>query len=292
MTTLVITQILNAVTIGLVFALVAIGLTIVLGLMEVVNFAHGSFYMLGGYMTFVVVSSTGNFWLGLLVAALTCTVVGLVLFFSIIRPMKGRPPLEALVALVGVAMIFRQLTRTIWGADPKLLPIPFGRIEINIFGLSLTYPVYFFVVILIAIVLLFSLHLLFRKTDIGIRCLAAIQDRDTALSMGVNVDRISAFMFMIGMAVAGVAGGLAGPIFSVYPTMGIELIGLIFVIAIVGGLGSISGAIIAGVTIAMTTSLSGIFVSGNVSEIFAYCVLLIILLVRPRGIMGLATVME
>ena len=292
MTTLVITQILNAVTIGLVFALVAIGLTIVLGLMEVVNFAHGSFYMLGGYMTFVVVSSTGNFWLGLLVAALTCTVVGLVLFFSIIRPMKGRPPLEALVALVGVAMIFRQLTRTIWGADPKLLPIPFGRIEINIFGLSLTYPVYFFVVILIAIGLLFSLHLLFRKTDIGIRCLAAIQDRDTALSMGVNVDRISAFMFMIGMAVAGVAGGLAGPIFSVYPTMGIELIGLIFVIAIVGGLGSISGAIIAGVTIAMTTSLSGIFVSGNVSEIFAYCVLLIILLVRPRGIMGLATVME
>ena len=106
------------------------------------------------------------------------------------------------------------------------------------------------------------------------------------------MDRISSFMFIIGMAVAGVAGGLVGPVFSVYPTMGIELIGLLFVIAIIGGLGSIGGAVIAGLTIAMTKSISGIFVSGNVSEIFAYCVLLIIVLVRPRGIMGLATVME
>jgi len=292
MTTLVITQVLNGITIGLVFALVAIGLTIVLGLMEVVNFSHGSFYMLGGYMTFVGTLWFGNFWIGLGIAAIACVVIGLILFYAIIRPLKGRHPLEPLVALVGVSMIFRQLTRTIWGADPKLLPIPFGRIKFDILGLNFVYPVYFFVVMIIAIAILISLYLLFRKTDVGIRCLAAIQDRDTALSMGVNVDRISSLMFLIGMAVAGVAGGLVGPIFSVYPTMGIELIGLLFVIAIVGGLGSIGGAVIAGVTIAMTKSISGIFVSGNVSEIFAYCVLLGILLIRPRGIMGLAKVME
>lgn len=292
MAELLITQILNGITIGLIFALVALGLTIVLGLIEVVNFAHGSFYMLGGYMTFVITSWLGNFWVGLGVAALTCVLVGLVLFYAIIRPLRGRHPLEALVALVGVSMIFRQLTRTIWGADPKLLPIPFGRVQFNIFGLSFAYPVYFFVVIIIAIAVLISLYFLFRKTDVGIRCLAAIQDRDTALSMGVNVDRISSLMFLIGMAVAGVAGGLVGPIFSVYPTMGIELIGLLFVIAIVGGLGSIGGVVIAGITIAMTRSISSIFVSGNISEILAYCVLLGILLVRPRGIMGLAKVME
>lgn len=292
MATLIITQVLNGITIGLVFALVAIGLTIVMGLMQVVNFAHGSFYMIGGYVTFVIVSSLGNFWLGLLVAFVICVFVGLLLFFTIIRPLEGREPLEAMVALIGVSMIFRQLTRTVWGADPKLLPIPFGRIEINILGLSFTYPIYFFTVMAIAIIVLLSLYLLFRKTDIGIRCLAAIQDRDTALSMGVNVDRISAFMFTIGVAVASVAGGLVGPIFSVYPTMGIELMGLLFVIAIVGGLGSIGGAVIAGLTIAMTKSISGIFVGGNVSEILAYCILLVILLVRPRGIMGLATVME
>ena len=292
MTTVLITQIMNGITIGLIFALIAIGLTIVMGLMGVVNFAHGSFYALGGYMTFAVFASIGNFWLGLLVAALTCAGVGLVLFYAIIRPLKGRPPLEPLVALVGVSMIFIQLTITIWGAPPKLLPIPLGKIQIALFGLSIAYPVYFLVVILIAIALLIFLHLLFRKTDVGIRCLAAIQERDTALSLGVNVDRISGLMFVIGMAVAGVAGGLVGPIFSVYPTMGIELIGFLFVIAIVGGLGSIGGAVIAGVTIAMTKSISGIFFPGNVSEILAYCVLLVIILVRPRGIMGLASVME
>jgi branched-chain amino acid transport system permease protein len=285
-------QVLNGITIGLVFALLAIGLTIVLGLMEVVNFAHGEFYMLGGYITFTVFTLLGNFWLGLISAVMVSPIVGLVVFYGLVRRMRGRRPLEALVALVGVSMIFRQLARSIWGAGPKLLPIPFGRIEFSLFGAYVSYPTYFLVVIIVAIILLIGLYVFFRKADIGIRCLAAIQDRETASSLGVNVDKIGCLVFTVSMAVAGAAGGLVGPIFSVYPTMGVELIGLLFVIAIVGGLGSIGGAVIAGITIAMTKSIAGIFVAGNVSVIFAYCVLLIILLVRPRGIMGLSTLME
>ncbi|RJX28351.1 MAG: branched-chain amino acid ABC transporter permease [Desulfarculus sp.] len=292
MTSLIITQILNGLTIGLIFALVAIGLTIVMGLMEVVNFAHGSFYMFGGYITFFVFSAVGSFWLGLVVAPVACAILGLGLYYAIIRPLRKRHPLEPLVALVGVAMICRQLIRNIWGAEPKLLPIPFGRVQVSLAGAEFTYPIYFFVVMGVGVAALLALYLLFRKSDVGIRCLAAIQDRDTAMSMGVNVDRIGSLMLVIVMGVAGLAGGLVGPIFSVYPTMGLELIGLLFVIAIVGGLGSIGGAVIAGVTIAMTKSISSIFVSGNISDILAYCVLLAILLIRPRGIMGLATVME
>jgi branched-chain amino acid transport system permease protein len=292
MSTLIITQILNGITIGLIYALVALGLTIVMGLMEVVNFSHGSFYMLGAYFTFVFASWIGNFWLGLAFAPPVCAIVGLVLFFAVIRPLAGRPPLEGLVALVGVAMILRQLTRTIWGDDPKLLPIPFGNVEINVLGINFTYPVYFFVVMLIAAGLLVVLYFVLRKIDVGIRCIAAIQDRDTAFSLGINVNAINILMFTIGIAVAGIAGGLVGPIFSVYPTMGIELIGLLFVIAIVGGLGSIGGAVIAGITIAMTKSISSIFVPGNISEIIAYSVLMLIILIRPRGIMGLTAVME
>lgn len=292
MTSLIITQILNGLTIGLIFALVAIGLTIVMGLMEVVNFAHGSFYMFGGYLTFFVFSAVGSFWLGLVVAPVVCAILGLGLYYAIIRPLRKRHPLEPLVALVGVSMISRQLIRNIWGADPKLLPIPFGRVQLSLGGVEFTYPVYFLAVMAVGVAALLALYLLFRKSDVGIRCLAAIQDRDTALSMGVNVDRIGSLMMVIVMGVAGLAGGLVGPIFSVYPTMGVELIGLLFVIAIVGGLGSIGGAVIAGVTIAMTKSLASIFVSGNISDILAYCVLLVILLIRPRGIMGLATVME
>lgn len=292
MTSLIVTQILNGLTIGLIFALVAIGLTIVMGLMEVVNFAHGSFYMFGGYITFFVFTAIGNFWVGLIVAPLVCAILGLGLYYSIIRPMRKRHPLEPLVALVGVSMICRQAIRNIWGADPKMLPVPFGKVEFTLWGIEFTYPVYFFVVMAIGAATLIALFLFFRKSDIGIRCLAAIQDRETAMAMGVNVDRIGSLMLIIVMGVAGLAGGLVGPVFSVYPTMGIELIGLLFVIAIVGGLGSIGGAVIAGVTIAMTKSLASIYVSGNVSDILAYCVLLAILLIRPRGIMGLATVME
>lgn len=294
MANVLVTQCLNGITIGLIFALVALGLTIVLGLMGVLNFAHGSFYMLGGYVTYSVFAAVGNFWLGLVAAMLVCAVVGILLYLTIVRPLTKRSPLEALLALVGVSMISLQAARTIWGPDPKLLPIPFGRvhIEIEMFGLNFQYPVYFFVAMGLAIAVLAGMSLLFRHTDIGIRCLAAIQDHEIASCMGVNVDRVSALMFTVGMAVAGLAGGLAGPVFSVYPNMGIELIGMMFVIAIVGGMGSIGGTVIAATIIAMTKSISSIYISGNIADILAFTVLLVILLVRPRGIMGIASVMD
>jgi branched-subunit amino acid ABC-type transport system permease component len=285
-------QCLNGIAIGLLFALVAVGLTIVLGLMGVLNFAHGSFYMLGGYVTYAVFASIGNFWLGLVAAALVSAAAGVVLFFTIVRPLTVRSPLEALLALVGVSMIFVQGARTIWGPDPKLLPIPFGSLHVELPGLDFHYPVYLLLAMGLAIVILAALSLMFRRTNLGVRCLAAIQDREIAATMGVNVGRVSALMFTLGMGVAGLAGGLAGPVFSVHPNMGIELIGMMFVIAIVGGMGSIGGTVIAAIIIAMTKSLSSIYISGNVADILAYTVLLAILLIRPRGIMGLATVMD
>lgn len=292
MTSVFVIQCLNGITVGLIFALVALGLTLVLGLMGVLNFAHGSFYMLGGYVTYTVFAGTGSFWLGLAAAALACAVVGVLLFFAILRPLATRSPLEALLALVGISMIFLQAARTIWGPDPKLLPIPFGKVHFAFLGLDFYYPVYFLVAMGLAAIVLVVMSLLLRRSDIGIRCLAAIQDREIASSMGVNVDRVSTLVFTIGMAVAGLAGGLAGPVFSVYPNMGIELIGMIFVIAIVGGMGSIGGTVIAAVIIAMTKSLSGLYISGNVADILAFAVLLVILLIRPRGIMGIASVMD
>ena len=292
MTNLLITQALNGITIGLIFALITLGLTIVLGLMGVMNFAHGSFYMLGGYVAYMMFANLGSFWLGLAAAALASAVVGLLLFVIIVRPLSRRSPLDALLGLVGVSMIFQQAARTIWGAEPKLLPIPFGTIEIQFFGLDFSYPVYFLVAMGISIVVLGGMSLLFRHTDVGIRCLAAIQDREIAAAMGVNVNLVSAFMFTAGMAVAGLAGGLAGPIFSVYPNMGIELIGMMFVIAIVGGMGSIAGTVIAAMAIGLTKSISSIYISGNVSDILAFTLLLAILLIRPRGIMGIASVMD
>ena len=292
MTNLLITQGLNGITTGLIFAMITLGLTIVLGLMGVMNFAHGSFYMLGGYIAFMMFESLGSFWLGLVAAALACAVVGQVLYLLVVRPLAKRSPLDALLGLVGVSMILQQAARTIWGAEPKLLPIPFGTVQIQFAGLDFSYPVYFLLAMALSSVVLAGMGLLFRHTDIGIRCLAAIQDRDIASAMGVNVNRVSAFMFTTGMAVAGLAGGLAGPIFSVYPNMGIELIGMMFVIAIVGGMGSIGGTVIAATAIGLTKSVSSIFISGNVADILAFTLLLVILLIRPRGLMGIASVMD
>jgi branched-chain amino acid transport system permease protein len=292
MTDLLITQSLNGITIGLIFALVTLGLTIVLGLMGVMNFAHGSFYMIGGYVAYMMFAKLGSFWLGLAAAALVCAAVGLALYVVVVRPLAKRSHLEALLGLVGVSMIFEQTARTIWGAEPQLLPIPFGTVQIQAFSLDFTYPVYFLVAMAVSVVILAGMSLLFRHTDVGIRCLAAIQDREIAASMGVNVNLVSSFMFTVGMAVAGLAGGLAGPIFSVYPNMGIELMGMLFVIAIVGGMGSIAGTVIAAVTLGLTKSISSIFISGNIADILAFALLLVILLIRPRGFMGIASVMD
>lgn len=292
MLNLLATQVLNGITMGLIFALVALGLTVVLGLMGVLNFAHGSLYMLGGYVTYAVYTALGEFWLGLVVAAVVCGVVGFILFIVVVRPLTKHDPVAALLALVGVSMIFQQLARTLFGADPKLLPIPFGTIQIDFLGLDFSYPIYFLVATVVSALVLAGLALMFRYSDVGIRCLASIQDRAIAASMGVNVTLISALMFSIGMVVAGLAGGLAGPIFSVYPNMGIEIIGILFVIAIVGGMGSIAGTVLASLMIALTKSISSMFVSGNVSDILAFSLLLVILLIRPRGLMGVTSVMD
>ena len=292
MTNLLITQILNGITSGLIFALITLGLSIVLGLMGVMNFAHGSFYMFGGYIAYMMFEKLGTFWLGLTVAAAACAVIGLALYLLLVRPLAKRSPLEALLGLVGISMIFEQAARTFWGAEPKVLPIPFGTVQIQVLGLDFPYPVYFLVAMGVSVVILAAMSFLFRRTDVGIRCLAAIQDHEMASSMGVNVNLINAFMFTVGMAVAGLAGGLAGPIFSVYPNMGIELIGILFVIAIVGGMGSVAGTVIAAITLGLAKSISSIFISGNLSEILAFTLLLIILLIRPRGLMGIASVMD
>jgi branched-chain amino acid transport system permease protein len=292
MANLLAAQVLNGITIGLIFALVALGLTVVLGLMGVLNFAHGAFYMLGGYLTWLVFSTIGEFWLGLVAAAAVCAVVGFVLFVLVVRPLTRHEPVAALLALVGVSMIFQQAARTIFGAEPKLLPIPFGTVDINALGLEFAYPLYFLVAMTFSAIILAGMSLVFRRSDIGIRCLASIQDRDIAAAMGVNVTLVSSLMFTLGMAVAGLAGGLAGPIFSVYPNMGMELIGMLFVIAIVGGMGSIAGTVLASLIIALTKSVSSIFVSGNASDILAFALLLVILLIRPRGLMGLKAVMD
>jgi branched-chain amino acid transport system permease protein len=144
----------------------------------------------------------------------------------------------------------------------------------------------------VSVFLVCALYFLFHKTDIGIRCLASIQDREMVQCLGVNADSIGLFVFIVGMGIAAVGGALAAPLFSVYPTMGDELLLLLFIIVIVGGLGSIEGTLLAGVGIALVKAVAALFISGNLATIITFSILIFILLFRPRGIMGLEKVLE
>ncbi len=290
---LIVTQALNGICIGLIYTLVALGLTIILGLRGVINFTHGSGYLLGGYIAYTLVElGSLNFWLSLVACVLGGGALGFVIYLAIVKPLEKRPPLEPMVALIGLNMIFVQIASTIWGPEYKPLSLPLGSVEIRLGDISIFYPEYFLVAMATSFFLVCALYVLFHKTDIGIRCLACIQNRDMAQCLGVNADRIGFFVFILGMGLAALGGALAAPIFSIYPTMGDELLIMLFIIVIVGGLGSIEGTLIAGVGIALVKALAGVFVSGNVATILTLSILIVVLMVRPRGIMGVEKVLE
>jgi branched-chain amino acid transport system permease protein len=290
---LMVTQVLNGICIGLIYTLVALGLSIILGLRGVINFTHGAGYLLGGYIAFTLVElASFNFWASLLPCLVGGGTLGLVIFFAIVKPLEKRPPLEPMVALIGLNMIFVQIARTIWGAEYKPLSVRLGSVELKLGDVSITYPEYFLVAMAAAVVLVCALYFLFHRTDIGIRCLACIQNKDVVQCLGVNADRIGLFIFIVGMGLAALGGALAAPIFSVYPTMGDELLLLLFIIVIVGGLGSIGGTLVAGVGIALVKAVAAVFVSGNLATIITFSILIFVLLFRPRGIMGAEKVLE
>jgi len=291
---LLLIQIINGLFIGFVFTLVALGLSIVMGLLGVVNFAHGALYMLGAYVGYTLICLLSqNYVLGFISVVFACAGAGLIIFLAIVKPLKskGRPPLDFLIALIGVNMIMEESIKSIWGAEPKYLPIPqifSGQIA---FG-SLLLPKYQLCIIAISSVVLLLIYYFFYKTDVGIRSLASVEDPETASLQGVNLTRLGLLIFVIGAAVAGAGGILIGPIFSVTPTMGIEVLGLIFVIVIFGGLGSLEGTFLASILICEIRSLGSIFLPETLAEMLVYCLLLLILITRPRGIKGYAGILE
>jgi branched-chain amino acid transport system permease protein len=293
---LILTQLLNALCMGLIFALIAVGLSIIMGLLGIVNMAHGVFYLFGAYFTVAAVSWYPNFGLGVIIAALLCSGIALAVFFLFIRYLMGRRrPLEIMVALIGINIICEELIRNIFGAEPKYLAIPSmlsGQVTFNFLGVTLMYPKYYLSLIIICGSLLILIYYFFHKTDLGIRGLALIQDRETALALGVNIAKLGTLFFAIGGAVAGISGALAGPIFSVYPTMGIELLGFIFVIVIIGGVGSIEGTFLASLLISTIKSVGVLFASNVVVDAFIYVLLCVMLCIRPRGLKGYLGVLE
>jgi branched-chain amino acid transport system permease protein len=283
-------QLVNGITLGMLYILVALGLNIILGLMGVINFSHGAFFMLGAYLMYQFNGMLG-FWPAILVAALLVGLLGMAFESTLIRPLYKRIPEYTLLLTFGTALIFAQIVRKVWGDDAVRVDTPaYIPQSINLGGLE--FPFYKDVfLVLLTVVILAGVWLLLNKTNIGIIIRAGTRDAEMVKILGINMPLMFTLVFGIGSLMAGLAGALAAPIYAIQPSLASQWIVLTFVIVIVGGIGSFWGAIVGGLLIGILSSLMALFWPPAV-DVTAYILMGIILLVRPRGLFGVEGLFE
>jgi branched-chain amino acid transport system permease protein len=268
------------------YILLASGLSIIFGLMRVLNFAHGSLYMVGAYFGFTVISWTGNFWLALITAPFAVAVVGIAMEIITIRPLYERPHIYVIILTMALSMVFDELVHIVWGPHfySIVTPSVFAK---NIEILGQTYPLYRVFVLSFGVCLVILLWLGLNKTKLGLIVRAGSVDSKIVSALGINISRIFTITFAVGSLFAAVAGIIMGPFMSLFPGMGLEIIIISIVIVIIGGLGSFTGAVLGALLIAQVQSLS-FLISAEMSNVAIYFVMFLLLLVRPHGILGKA----
>jgi branched-subunit amino acid ABC-type transport system permease component len=282
-------QLLHGLVFGAALGLVALGLTVIFGLLGVMNFAHGELYMLGAYAGIVVIEATQSFWLALLVAPLLVGAVGALTEVMTLRPLYRREPLYGLILTFGLALVFREGVRQVWGGDMRrILPPVTGSTPL----LGMTYPNYRLFLLATASLLLIGIWLFFTRTRAGILVRAAVQDAEMLDGLGVNVPRLFTFTFAGSAALAALAGLLLAPVFTVYPQMGVELILLAFIVVILGGMGSMGGSVIAAFVIGIAQSVLTLWMNPQRVAIAIFGIMILVLIVRPRGFFGREGVLE
>lgn len=279
----VLVQTLNGISIGLSIALIAASLTLIFGVMDIVNFAHGEFYMLGAYGTIVILPFVGNFWLGLVLAAIGVSLFALIVERLALKPIRDREPLQSLIVTFGLLLVLEQTVLEIFGGAPMGMPTPVTG-TLNIAGI--TYPWVRVVAIFGSIIIFGALFLFLSRTRLGVMMRASAQDLDAARTLGVPADRVFAISFALSCGLAALAAGFLAPIRGVTPTMGSGVIVEAFIVVIVGGLGSVIGAVVAALIIGLTQSLSVIVLPAYATQIIALAFLIVVLLIKPEGLFG------
>lgn len=278
----------NGISLGSVYALIALGYTMVYGIAKMLNFAHGDIIMVGGYTVFVTFSQMGmNPFVSLLISVVVCTVLGVVIERLAYKPLRNASPLAVLITAIGVSYLLQNLALLLFGADTKAFTTIVKVAPVVLFDGRLTITGETIVTIAACIVIMLALTSFIKYTKSGRAMLAVSEDKGAAQLMGINVNGTIALTFAIGSALAAVAGVL---LCSAYPSLtpytgsmpGIKA----FVAAVFGGIGSIPGAFIGGILLGVIESLSKAYISSQLSDAIVFGVLIIVLLVRPTGILG------
>lgn len=279
---ILIQQIFNGLTIGSVYSLVALGLTLVYGILHIPNFAHGALYMLGGYITLTMMSMYGfNYWFAIAVSIVTIGLLGVLMERFVFRLLRESPPLHDKIAAIGILLFFEAFAQFFWGADFQTMNSPYGQV-VHILGL--TFTMQRLLIIVSAIIVMILLHLFLKKTYIGSTIIAMAQSREGASLVGININKVAMLTFMISGGLAAIASSLASPINLVFPGMGHLVILKAFVIIILGGMGSVPGAIVGGYILGFSESLGATYLSNDYKDLIAFILLVIILTLKPTGL--------
>jgi branched-chain amino acid transport system permease protein len=278
-------QILNSVQYGLLLFLVASGLTLIFGIMGVINLAHGSFYMIGAYLAFMLTSLTGSLWLALPLGIVLAAILGLLLEWLLISRLYQRDHLYQVLLTFGLILIFEELRSLIAGDDVHSVAIP------ALLGVSLpltenlSYPVYRLFISAVCLLLAVAMYFVIQKTRLGMMIRASAANAEMAASLGLNIRWIHALVFAAGVALAAFAGMIAAPVSSVYPGMGNQVLIVCFVVVVIGGIGSLQGALIASMLIGFADTFGKVLVP-EFASIAVYLLMALILLFRPSGLFG------
>jgi len=296
---LIVEQSLNGLQFGLMLFLLAAGLTLVFGIMDMINLAHGSLYMLGAFLAATLVQATGSFALGVLLAIPATAVLGMLLEMSVLRTLYARDHLSQVLATFALILIFNEAVRIIWGPDMPLSVSAALSGPVQLLP-GMVYPAYRLLIIGVGAAVAGALYLLVARTRIGMLVRAGASNREMALAMGVNIGRLFTLLFGAGAGLCAVAGALLGPLFAVQVGMGENILILAFVVIVIGGIGSIRGALVGSLLVGVVDTIGraflpilfGIFFQPRVASaagpaiasVLVYLLMAVVLYIKPQGL--------
>lgn len=279
-------QLMTGIALGAVYALLAVGLSLIFGMLNVVNFAHGAFFMLGAFLGVYSLGLTGSFWFSLLLVPLATGAIGLLCERFLVRPLYGRGIDYPLLLTFGLSYVLIDLMRFTFGIEglPTSTPVEFKGSVFLGFGY---FPLYRLFLIGATAVIVFGLWLFIEKTRFGLIIRAGSRDADIVRVLGIDISKVWLLVFGIGTAIAGLSGLLAAPTRAVNPEMGIPILAESFVVTVVGGMGSLPGAVVAGLLVGVVFAITALF-APEYAELSIFVLMAVVLLIRPQGFFGKA----